>query len=309
MTLQQLRKVLAFYGRFLPSFSAIGHVARSLAWPREAMDFGGQHWLVTGASGGIGRAIVEGALRHGARVTAVARDPVKLSALGSHPRLAVQVCDLALVREVEALAARTEAPVDVLVNNVGVLLDDERRTDEGHEVSYATNLLNHYLLTTRLLQRGVLGQGATVINMSSGGMYNAPLLLAPMRNPPQPFNGTLAYALHKRAQAVLTDAWRARYPDGPAFYVMHPGWSDTAGVQTSLPRFRRLLAPVLRTAEQGADTALWLAARRPAQSAAERVWFDRAERPAHVYAHTRSTRHDAEELVRFLEEDLQRGRS
>ena len=39
---------------------------------------------------------------------------------------------------------------------------------------------------------------------------------------------------------------------------MHPGWADTPGITDSLPGFSRALGPILRTAEQGADTAVWL---------------------------------------------------
>jgi hypothetical protein len=44
---------------------------------------------------------------------------------------------------------------------------------------------------------------------------------------------------------------------------MHPGWADTPGVATSLPGFRRLTAPLLRSPEQGADTIIWLSATAP----------------------------------------------
>jgi len=303
----QWRKLLAFYGRFLPSFSVLGYLARRAFWRDPPGDFRGQTWLVTGASGGIGRAIAEGALARGARVIAVARNPARLAALGESQALRREACDLASGAGVEALLARLQQPVDVLVNNVGVLLDSLSHTAEGHETAYATNLLQHYRLTEGLLRRGLLGREGVVINMSSGGMYNAPLLLAPMRDPPLPYNGVLAYALHKRAQLVLNGWWHGAYPEGPRFYVMHPGWADTAGVRTSLPRFRRLLAPLLRSAAQGADTALWLAAVRPPQPPGEHIWFDRAPRPAHVFAHTQDTPHDAAQLVAFLEEDLRRG--
>ena len=46
---------------------------------------------------------------------------------------------------------------------------------------------------------------------------------------------------------------------------MHPGWADTPGVQESLPRFRSITRPVLRDDAQGADTSVWLTARRAAR--------------------------------------------
>ena len=311
MAIGQLRKIVSFYGRFLPSFSAIGYHARRLRWPAFAPDFSGQTWLVTGASGGIGRAAALEAARRGARVLAVARSAGKLRALQNEAPASIEplVADLALVREVRALvsglAARGER-IHVLLNNVGVLLDDYTLTAEGREASFATNLLNHYLLTEELIARELLAPGGVVISMSSGGMYNVPLMVEALRMPAQAYNGVLAYGLHKRAQVVLTDWWRNRHgARGMSFYVMHPGWCDTEGVRTSLPRFRRLLRHVLRNEAQGADTALWLAARRPAQTRDDLVWFDRKARPAHVSARTRRSAGTPGELVALLEEELQ----
>lgn len=307
----QLRKILVFYGRFLPSFSKIGYHWRRLFWSPYPSDLRGQSWLVTGASGGIGRAVCLMALERGARVTAVARSPDKLAALAADAgtaagdRLRLLPCDLASMASIGAMvdefASRGER-IDVLVNNVGVLLDDWSLTTEGFETSFATNLLGHYLLTTRMMARELLADDACVINVASGGLYNAPLLVAPMNNVSgDGYNGTMAYGLHKRAQAVLTDAWNRQAQGGGArrFYAMHPGWVDTVGVQTSLPRFRKMLWPLLRNSGQGADTVLWLAATRP-EPAPETLWFDRAARPAHVYAATRQG-DSAEKLVAFLD--------
>ena len=61
MDFARLKKIAGFYGRFLVSFSAIGYRARALTWRPLRADFTGQTWVVTGATGGIGRPIVEGA--------------------------------------------------------------------------------------------------------------------------------------------------------------------------------------------------------------------------------------------------------
>src|SRR4249920_3347019 len=76
-------KVLAFYGRFAPSFTAVGYVARGLPLRPIGASFSGQTWLVTGATGGIGKAIALGAARRGAKVLAVGRNPAALSELQS----------------------------------------------------------------------------------------------------------------------------------------------------------------------------------------------------------------------------------
>jgi dehydrogenase/reductase SDR family member 12 len=305
----KLKKVVGFYGRFLVSFSAIGYRARSLTWQPLTADFREQTWVVTGATGGIGRAVVEGATARGATVIALARSREKLNVLANTApgpgRVLPLVVDLSLVADTqraadELLAARTA--IDVLVNNVGLLLDDLSTTSEGFETSYATNLLTHWVLTEPLLQAGLLKPQATVIEMSSGGMYNAPLTLNYMGvKDPKKYNGVYAYAVHKRGQAELVKYWQKRYGQrGLRFYVMHPGWADTDGVKTAMPNFRRRLKVVLRNSAQAADTALWLAATRPASSGAEAFWFDRAPRSAHAYPHTTVTKHSPEALAAFL---------
>jgi dehydrogenase/reductase SDR family member 12 len=311
MDFARLKKMVGFYGRFLVSFSAIGYRARALTWPPLNANFAGQTWIVTGATGGIGRAIVEGATRRGATVLALARSREKLDALvrgaPGPGRVMPLVVDLSLVADTRRAAAAIASqgkPVDVLVNNVGLLLDELSTTSEGFETSYATNLLTHWVLTEALLQSAALAPQATVIEMSSGGMYNAPLTLDYMgMKDPRKYNGVYAYAVHKRGQAELVKYWPMRHgASGLRCYAMHPGWADTDGVKTAMPNFRRRLRSVLRDAAQGADTALWLAATRPSGDA-EAFWFDRAPRAAHAFPHTARSKYTPQDLAAFLEKE------
>jgi hypothetical protein len=66
----------------------------------------------------------------------------------------------------------------------------------------------------------------------------------------------------------------------------HPGWVDTPGVATSLPTFRKITGPVLRDVDSGADTTVWLAGTRPAETG--RLWHDRRPRPTHFLRRTRT---------------------
>lgn len=298
---------LLFYSRFLRSFSALGFRRRSKAWSPRAFDFSGQRWLVTGATGGIGRAVALAAVHHGAEVLAVGRSADKLEALqGESPaseRVRPLEFDLSLLREVRRLVDDpivAERPVDVLVNNVGVLLNDFWITDEGLECSLATNLLGHAVLTEGLREAGGFGDRSLVIEVSSGGMYGTPLKIAAMLEPdPDGWDGMAAYAMHKRAQVALTSHWNRHWKGAPVVQVMHPGWVDTEGVQTALPGFRATLKRVLRDAEQGADTVLWLAAERPAMPAAGGIWLDRELQPEHEFGFTRKGA-DPEALVEAM---------
>lgn len=302
--MKKLIGALIFYARFAVPFSRIGHRRRVRA-PLDA-DFGGQRWVVTGATGGIGRAIALGAAARGATVLALARDGRKLDALvagakGPGRIEAVQV-DLSLAAELRRVAAAIAASgrVDVLVHNVGVMLHEFGRTEEGVERSFATNLLGHWVLDAALRREGALDARSAIISMSSGGMYGAALSLDELEAPDAGrHDGFLAYAQHKRAQVELTHYWNSLGPDAPKAWVMHPGWVDTDGVRSSLPGFRKVFRRVLRSADEGADTALWLAATRP--PVAEGIWLDRQRDPEHAFGSTRSGA-DARALADWLAE-------
>jgi dehydrogenase/reductase SDR family protein 12 len=304
-----LKKIITFYFRFTPSYSAIGYHARRIFWGRIKGSFAGQTWLVIGGSEGIGGSAVRSAIAGGATVIAVARDAAKLQAfkdsLQGPGQLLMEVADFSLQGDVRALLQRLEQRglrIDVLINNVGIQKRDQIITKEGLETSFATNILSHYLLTTALLERKLLGDKAIVIEVSSGGMYNHPMVVKDLNITGDGYLGVRAYGLSKRAQVMLTAYWREKYAHtGMDFYVMHPGWVDTAAVGRSMPRFRAMLKSVLREHYQGADTIVWLADKRPRQAAVESIWFDRKERPVHIYEHTPKSKATRAELVEFLE--------
>jgi NAD(P)-dependent dehydrogenase (short-subunit alcohol dehydrogenase family) len=158
----------------------------------------------------------------------------------------------------------------VLVNNAGALDAEYRRTPQGFENTYAVHVLAPFLLTAL-----VLPDVDTVITVSSGGMYSERLDPLAMQMTPQDYSGVTAYGRAKRVQVALNEQWARHYPDRPTFAAMHPGWADTAGVRRSLPRFRAITGPILRTPDQGADTILWLAGHEVPSG---RFWLDRAAR-------------------------------
>lgn len=307
-----LKKIIAFYCRFTPSYSAMGFHARRLFWGRVKAEFAGQTWLVTGGSEGIGGAAARSAAAGGATVICVARDIGKLKAFAASVKgpgkVVSEVADFSLQNDIRLLLARLEergTRIDVLINNVGIQKRDQILTREGLETSFATNILGHYFLTRELLGRKILSENATVIEVSSGGMYNHAMVVKDLNLTGEGYLGVRAYGLSKRAQVMLTRYWREKYADsGKFFYVMHPGWVDTASVGRSMPRFRAMLKSVLRDHAQGADTIAWLAATRPTQRADESIWFDRKERPVHIYAHTPKSTATGVDLVAGLENSL-----
>lgn len=76
--------------------------------------------------------------------------------------------------------------------------------------------------------------------------------------------------------------------EGIAFHVTHPGWADTPGVSSSLPRFKQIMGPLLRTPADGVDTLLWLVGGEGSAAVPSgRLWLDRSMRPIHRLPSTR----------------------
>lgn len=307
-----LFKIIQFYGRFLLSFTAIGFWWRQMFWPPFKADLKGQIWLVTGATGGLGKAVAQHAAKAGATVLALGRSADKLKQLiAETPNTSIEAvtCELELQKDVQRVCdelAASGRKIDVLMNNVGILNHEMVKTAEGREQSFAINILNHFLLTEQGIAKGFLKPDATVINMSSGGMYNAPLLISQMNViDPAKYRGVFAYAVHKRGQAELTKYWAQKHR-GMNFYVMHPGWTKTEGVKRSLPRFYKILNLVLRDTYQGMETAIWLASTKP-KCEPGAFWLDRLPRSSHAFPQTRLTKYISADLAEYLTQELAKG--
>ena len=144
---------------------------------------------------------------------------------------------------------------------------------------------------------------ARIINVSSGGMYTQKIRVDDLQWRLQPYDGTRAYARTKRGQVILTELWADRLEDrGIVVHSMHPGWAATPGVADSLPAFYRVTRPLLRTAEEGADTIVWLCASDEAAETTGLFWHDRRPRPTHRARGTRATDQERAALWEALEE-------
>ena len=275
------------------SFTRLGNQSRRRLYdwaPLTSLRLDGRSAVVTGATSGLGRETALLLTRQGAAVTIVGRDEERTERSRAETGAAgSELADLSLMRDTRALARRiaeTHETLDVLVLNAGAMTHAFTLTDEGNEVTLATHVLSQFLLVDELrplLERS----GARVIVTSSGGMYLERLDVDALQPTAADYDGVKAYALAKRAQVMLTHYWREKYAGTDRrFYAMHPGWTRTASVGRSMPRFVAILKSVLRKHHQGADTIVWLAATRPAHAIAGSIWFDRKERSSHIYAHT-----------------------
>lgn len=272
------------------------------------MDLTGKVCLVTGANSGIGRATALALTRLGATVRLLCRSRERgeeaaesLRAETGSRHVHLDVVDMSDLDSIRDFARRFRGRrVDILVNNAGVLPESCERTSSGLELTLATNLVGPFLLTERLIPRLLEAKDARVINVSSGGMYTQKLRVRQLREiGPEDFDGVTAYARTKRALVVLTELWAEKHRGTSiTFASMHPGWADTSGVRGSLPRFHAVTRPILRTAEEGADTVVWLAVAPGVAGRSGLFWFDRQVQPTHLLPFTKE---DAAERANLRE--------
>jgi len=292
----------------LGGYTRVGYRIRRGMWSTaDPQTMSGKVVLVTGGTSGLGLAAAEGFACLGATVWLPARDEqrgerarAQIMARASNSDARGGLCDLGDLKSVrrfaELLGGET-GRLDVLVNNAGTLASERALSVDGIELTFATNVLGPFLLTNLLVPLLEQSTPARIINVSSGGMYTQRIHLDDLQMEHEEFDGPTAYARTKRAQVILTELWAERLRDtGIAVHAMHPGWVDTPGLESSLPRFYGLTKPLLRTPQEGADTIVWLgAAVKPAQSSGG-FWHDRRKRPAHRVPWTKQTREDRERL-------------
>lgn len=115
----------------------------------------GRTVVVTGANSGIGLVAAQEFARAGARVLLACRDVAKAEAVAADlpGKTEVRRLDLADLASVREFAAGLDGPVDVLVNNAGLMAVPERHTVDGFEMQFGTNHLGHFALTGLLLDR------------------------------------------------------------------------------------------------------------------------------------------------------------
>ena len=299
-----------------PSFSRVGYDVRSRleGWAPVTDDMRGKVVVITGASSGLGRAAALRLSALGARLILVGRDRIRLDKVRqeclvyarSQDDVAVVVADLTrfvdardLVTQVRDLSGGV---VDVLIHNAGALVHHYAKTEDGFEQTYAAQVLSQHIVTSGLLPLLERSADPRVIVVSSGGMYSQKLQPDAMEMSQDTYDGVRAYALAKRAQVALNGQWARRFPD-VFFAAMHPGWADTPGVASSLPTFKRVTGPFLRTPEQGADTIVWLAAAPQSPGLSGKFWLDRAPRAEAKLPGTAGTPHEAAEMWRRVCED------
>ena len=304
-----------------PSWSGLGYSARRRleGWDnRIPVPMDGKVVVLTGFTSGIGLAAATRFGELGATLHLVSRDQGRTSATAevlSRQGFAVHTSvadmgDLAAVRSIAAEIAAAHQRLDALIHNAGALSPEYTVSPQGFEMTVASQVLGPFLLTSLLLPLLEAGESkGRVIAVASGGMYPEKLDVEKLVASRDSYNGVRAYARAKRAQVELNVEWARRSGSGVIFQAMHPGWVDTPGVVKSLPRFHAITKSVLRSAEAGADTIVWLADVDAKELGANGgFWLDRHRRSITKVPGTGASQSERDRLWQWCEDKSGSGR-
>ncbi|BCW87862.1 hypothetical protein sos41_09940 [Alphaproteobacteria bacterium SO-S41] len=206
----------------------------------KGIDLKGKTAIVTGGSSGIGVETVRALASAGARVIMPVRsrkagEDAAAEIRASTGNDAVEVADIDLadyasVRRFADAFVATGTPLNVLINNAGIMATPERRIMGGIESQFGTNHLGHLLLAAHLAP--ALAKGARVVALSSIGHRRSPIKFDDPNFETTPYDKWEAYGQAKTANALFAIELNRRLePKGITAFAVHPG-----GIMTNLQR-------------------------------------------------------------------------
>lgn len=243
----------------------------------HAIDLTGRSAIVTGASSGVGTAIASALAGAGAAVTLAVRDVVagervvdEIAAAGAKVRPEVMAIDLLSMASVRAFATGWgDRPLDLLINNAGLMGPPLTRTEDGFESQMAVNYFAPFLLSQLLLPNLRARKGRVVI-VSSGSHHFSELRLDDLNYARRDYERFEAYGHAKLCANLLAVEYSRRHAEsGVTMNAVTPG-----GVATNLGRHVTFEDAVrlgwvkedgslpqgrMKTLEEGAASPVWAA--------------------------------------------------
>jgi NAD(P)-dependent dehydrogenase (short-subunit alcohol dehydrogenase family) len=191
-------------------------------------DLDGRTFVITGANSGIGLAAARALGGAGARVVLAVRNTTKgEEAAGSiSGETEVRPLDLADLASIRSFTEGWDGPLDVLINNAGVMAIPEQRTKDGFEMQIGTNHLGHFALTNLLLPKLT----DRVVTVSSGAHRTGRIDLDDLNWEKRSYQRWRAYGQSKLANLLFTLELQRRLDEaGSKLRAMaaHPGYAAT----------------------------------------------------------------------------------
>jgi NAD(P)-dependent dehydrogenase (short-subunit alcohol dehydrogenase family) len=232
----------------------------------------GKTVVITGGTSGIGQVTAEALAGMGARIVLIARDPsrgemamTRLRASGPAVKHAIHYADLSRLSEMKRVGreiAAAEPRIDILINNAGAMFSRREVTEDGLELTFATNHVAYFVLTHLLRDRLVGSTSARVISTSSHAHKGAKLNFDDLQLA-KGYSGFKAYGRSKLCNILFTRELARRLAGtGVTANCLHPGFVATRfgdQAQGFGARVFGLLKNFAITPERGADTIIYLA--------------------------------------------------
>jgi NAD(P)-dependent dehydrogenase (short-subunit alcohol dehydrogenase family) len=233
--------------------------------PAAGRDLTGQVAFVTGASGGIGAAAARRLHALGATVHVAGRSPERTAAVAAELGTEPIVADFGRLAQVRSAASQVLERcdrLDLLVNNAGLWVSSRLETPDGYELMFGVNYLAPFLLTTLLTDLLIASAPARVITTSSSANLVGYVRLGDLQAK-MFFTGPTVYGTTKLENILFTrELGRRLTGTGVLATCFHPGVVATdlgRGDLLSGAVYRSPLRRVMKSADQGADTLIWLA--------------------------------------------------
>jgi len=198
----------------------------------EGVDLSGRRAIVTGGSSGIGVETARALAGAGAEVTLAVRDTqagertaAEITASTRGAAVSVSRLDLSDQTSVSAFAESWQGPLDLLVNNAGVMaLPTHELTGEGWELQFATNHLGHFALALGLHPALAAAGTARIVSLSSVGHLRSPVVFEDLNFSTRAYDPPLAYGQSKTANVLFAvEATRRWAGEGITANAVHPG--------------------------------------------------------------------------------------
>ncbi len=227
--------------------------------------------LVTGATGGIGRALTKSLVRYGVNVIGVARNPNKTEKLlgeirETYPDAKINFvkCELSSVKEIKNCASKIKQKtsyLDILINNAGGYFTKRHITEDGYELTFALNYLCPFTLTNLLLPELKRSNNSRVINITSIEEKHGKLHFDDLQSEKFYF-GLRAYAQSKVALIAFTRELAERLKGSTVkVSAIHPGIVKTNIAQNGLSlqsiAFRLLKHTIAISPEKAAENIIF----------------------------------------------------
>jgi NAD(P)-dependent dehydrogenase (short-subunit alcohol dehydrogenase family) len=195
---------------------------------RDLPSLDGRTIVVTGAASGLGLVTTRELARAGAHVVLAVRDTAKGERVAATMAgtLEVRALDLAELASIRSFAAAWDGPLDILINNAGVMAVPERRTKDGFELQVGTNHLGHFALTNLLLPSVT----DRVVTVSSAAHQFGRLRLDDLNWERGRYGRWRAYGQSKLANLLFTLELQRRLAQAGSpvrAYAAHPGYAAT----------------------------------------------------------------------------------